>query len=91
MSTASNANLAFRKADTDWQIWIEAGDRPIPRRYVITSKDVVQAPQYTVQISDWKAGAGVAAGDFAFKAAADEKKVDLSELELIDELPSPTE
>ena len=83
--------LAFRKSDADWQIWIEAGDRPIPLRYVITSKDVVQAPQYTVQISDWKGGADVAADDFAFKAPDGDKKVDLSELELIDELPSPTE
>ncbi len=83
--------LAFRKSDTDWAIWIAAGDRPIPLRYVITSKDVVQAPQYTVQISDWKGGADVAADDFAFKAPDGEKKVDLSEIELIDELPSPTE
>ena len=83
--------LAFRKSDADWQIWIEAGERPIPRRYVVTSKDVVQAPQYTVQIGDWKDGADAGADDFSFKAPDGEKKVDLSELELIDELPSPTE
>ena len=33
-------HLAFRNMDTDWQIWIEAGARPIPRKYVITSKGV---------------------------------------------------
>ena len=31
-------HLAFRGVDTDWQIWIESGARPIPRKYVITSK-----------------------------------------------------
>lgn len=83
--------LAFRTKDADWQIWIRSGDQPIPLRYVITSKDVVQAPQYTLQISDWKAGDAVAADDFAFKAPEGVKKVDLSELGAIDELPSPTE
>ena len=36
-------HLAFRNVDTDWQIWIEAGARPIPRKYVITSKGVAGA------------------------------------------------
>src|SRR5262249_46310231 len=30
-------HLAFRTPDTDWQIWIEASDKPVPRKYVITS------------------------------------------------------
>jgi hypothetical protein len=33
-------HLAFRNADTDWQIWIESGAKPIPRKYVITSKGI---------------------------------------------------
>src|SRR6266404_5231200 len=28
-------HLAFRGVDTDWQIWIESGARPVPRKYVI--------------------------------------------------------
>jgi len=36
-------HLAFRNADTDWQVWVEAGPRPIPRKYVITSKAVAGA------------------------------------------------
>ena len=31
-------HLAFRKDDVDWQIWIQAGDKPLPMKYVITSK-----------------------------------------------------
>src|SRR6266403_3617435 len=38
-------HLAFRGVDTDWQIWIESGARPVPRKYVITSKTVTGAPQ----------------------------------------------
>jgi len=47
-------HLAFRNDDTDWQIWIQVGDAPIPRKYVITSKTEEGAPQYTLVIRDWK-------------------------------------
>ncbi len=47
-------HLAFRNAETDWQIWVEVGDQPFPRKLVITSKTVNSAPQYTVRITSWK-------------------------------------
>ena len=81
--------LAFRKADIDWQIWIADGDNPIPLRYVITSKHVSQAPQYSLELSDFKTGEEVAVTDFSFQPG-DAKKVDLSELDSIDELPNQT-
>ena len=46
-------HLAFRNLETDWQIWIERGERPLPRKYVITSKTVATAPQYTLRLRDW--------------------------------------
>jgi hypothetical protein len=46
-------HLAFSAPGTDWQIWIQQGDQPLPRKMVITSRDVISAPQYTVEISDW--------------------------------------
>jgi hypothetical protein len=83
--------LTFRTPEVDWQIWIEAGDRPVPLRYVVTSKHVVQAPQYTLDISDWKSGSEVAASDFSFTPPGSAKKVDIGELADIDELPSPVD
>lgn len=81
--------LAFRTPDTDWQIWIQTGDKPIPRRYVITSKHVVQAPQYTFELRDFKSGAEAGTASFTFDKPASAKQVDLSALELVDELPAP--
>jgi len=81
-------HLAFRNADTDWQIWIETGARPIPRKYVITSKAVTGAPQYTLRIKDWKTE--VAADAFAFNAPQGAKKVVLGDLADTDELPRGT-
>ncbi|EJJ28393.1 DUF2092 domain-containing protein [Rhizobium sp. CF142] len=80
-------HLAFRNKDVDWQIWIAQGDRPYPCRYVITSKEVDQAPQYSVQVRDWKAGSEVAADDFGFKNEGGAKKVDVRALTDTDELP----
>ena len=79
-------HLAFRNEETDWQIWVEIGPRPIPRKYVITSKTVTGAPQYTVRIKDLKTDA-LAADAFTFKPPAGAKKVELSALDDVDEIP----
>lgn len=78
-------HLAFRNEDVDWQIWIEPGARPIPRKYVITSKAVTGAPQYTLRIKEWRTE--IASDAFAFKPAQSAKKLALSDLTDIDELP----
>jgi hypothetical protein len=84
-------HLAFRGPETDWQIWIEPGAKPVPRKYVITSKTIAGAPQYTLKIKDWKTDAN-AEGDFAFKAPADATKVALDSVAMIefDEIPPGT-
>jgi hypothetical protein len=73
-------HLAFRAKELDWQIWIAQGDRPHPCRYVITTTQVDMAPQYTLDVRDWKAGEEVAASDFGFKAPNGAKKLDTQEL-----------
>jgi hypothetical protein len=81
-------HLAFRNVDTDWQIWIELGARPIPHKYVITSKAVTGMPQYTLRIKEWKTD--VPADAFAFKAPEGAKKVALEALADTDEVPQGT-
>lgn len=85
-------HLAFRGIDTDWQIWIESGARPIPRKYVISSKTVTGAPQYTLRIKDWKTDAIADADAFVFKPPAGVTKVDLDAgvMAEFDELPPGT-
>jgi hypothetical protein len=85
-------HLAFRGTETDWQIWIEAGARPIPRKYVITSKTMAGAPQYTLRIKDWNTDAIADANAFVFKPPADTTRASLSpeNMKEFDELPSGT-
>jgi hypothetical protein len=80
-------HLAFRGVDSDWQIWVEIGNRPIPRKYVITNKAITGAPQYTVRIRDWQTDAQAAPDAFAFKPPAGASKVDVKALAQIDEVP----
>lgn len=84
-------HLAFRGPETDWQIWIEPGAKPVPRKWVITSKTVTGAPQYTLKIKEWKTDAN-ADGDFAFKPPAGATKVALDSTAMIefDEVPPGT-
>ena len=79
--------LAFRAKEVDWQIWIAQGDRPYPCRYVINSTFMDGAPQYSIQMRNWKTGSEVAATDFSFKNRTNAKKVDVKDLEQTDELP----
>jgi hypothetical protein len=80
-------HLAFRGQDTDWQLWVEVGNKPIPRKYVITSKSVTAAPQYTLRIKEFRPDADLGADAFAFKASASVKKVDFSAMSGLDEVP----
>ena len=85
-------HLAFRGADTDWQIWIESGARPVPRKYVITSKTIAGAPQYTLRIKGWNTDAVADADAFVFKPPADAMKASLDSDIMVefDELPPGT-
>ena len=83
-------HLGFRTTDTDWEIWIADGDAPYPCRVTITSKMMALAPSYTIQISNWKAGADVAADDFKL-GTGDAKEVKIEELGGLDDVAGLTE
>ncbi len=83
-------HLAFRNVDADWQIWIEVGPKPIPHKYVITSKATAGAPEYTLVIRNWKTDVQPGADAFVFKPNASAKKVDFKALASLDEVPQGT-
>lgn len=80
-------HLAFRNSDTDWQVWVQVGQRPIPRKMVITSKTLNCAPQYTVRIKGWNTGFEPASDGFVFVPPATAKKLSPDALIELDELP----
>jgi hypothetical protein len=69
-------HLAFRGPDVDWQIWIEDGDRPLPRKYVITTLDVAGEPQFEVIMSNWTTTPDASAKQFEFVPPAGATKIE---------------
>jgi hypothetical protein len=65
---------AFRQDGTDWQIWIERGGRPLPRRLVITTTDQTAQPQYMATLM-WDQSARTDDANFAFVPPKDAHKI----------------
>lgn len=59
-------HLAFRAPHVDWQIWIEEGARPLPRKLVITTRDKANAPQFSVVTSNWNLAPAFTDETFSF-------------------------
>ena len=69
-------HLAFRQKILDWQIWIDAGDQPLPRKLVITFKRQVDEPQYIALIHRWDVNPKLSDDLFEFQPPEGVRKVD---------------
>lgn len=70
-------HLAFQGENTDWQIWIQDGKRPLPVRYVITSKDVHAQPEFTATLKSWETEAALPDEMFRFTVPPGAQKIQL--------------
>lgn len=68
--------LAFRENNVDWQLWVKVGSEPLPMKYVITSKWVTAAPQYTAHYYDWNTKAKIPASQFKFSIPKGARRLD---------------
>jgi len=69
-------HLAFRAPQVDWQIWIQHGAQPLPRKIVITTLDLPNAPQYSVTVTRWNLQPTFDATTFTFAPQAGMKQID---------------
>lgn len=69
-------HLAFREAETDWQLWIRTGKTPVPMKYVITTKWHTGAPQYEIIYRDWDMAPSIDPAQFSFNPPGGTLKVD---------------
>ena len=51
-ATICATTTRFRQGKIDWQIWITAGGKPLPRKIVITNRGDEARPQ-SVSLIDW--------------------------------------
>jgi len=73
-------HLAFSQESIDWQIWIEAGDKPLPRKLVITYLTEPGEPQYEATIRRITLDPKLPEGLFLFEAPEGAKRIELAEL-----------
>ena len=71
-------HLSFEQATIDWQIWIDAGPEPLPRKLVIAYKTEDEVPQYSVTIRKWNVKADLPEALFRFVPPSGAKRVEIS-------------
>jgi hypothetical protein len=69
-------HLAFRTPSIDFQVWVQDGDKPLPRKYVITTKWMTGAPQNGVELTDWDLAPRIDDSVFTFTPPAGARKID---------------
>jgi len=60
-------HYAFRQEGLDWQVWIQLGDFPLPRKFVLTTLTDEARPQYVATYT-WNLAPSFNDGAFAFVA-----------------------
>jgi hypothetical protein len=70
-------HLSFEQATIDWQLWIDAGPEPLPRKLVITYKTEDEVPQYSVTIRKWNLQAQLPDALFAFSPPEGARRIDV--------------
>ncbi len=69
--------LAFSQELIDWQIWIEDSVSPVPRKLVITYKQLEGSPQYISYLSNWDFNPRLPDMVFEFVPPVNARKVDV--------------
>jgi hypothetical protein len=82
-------HLAFRGTEVDWQIWIEDGAKPLPRKFILTSKKVTGEPQFTVLIRNWDVAPKLTDQMFTFTPPKGAKKIEFLSLTAESGKPQP--
>ena len=69
-------HYAFRQGKIDWQIWITADGKPLPRKLVITNRSDEARPQ-SVSMIDWNLKPAFKDAVFKFTPPNGAKKIDI--------------
>ena len=74
---AETDHYAFREANVDWEVWIQQGDQPLPRKLVIVDRTDPSRPTFIARLT-WVVNPTFTDADFAFVPDANAKKIQLA-------------
>jgi hypothetical protein len=69
-------HYAFRQGNFDWQIWIAAGSKPLPRKVVITNRSDDARPQ-SITVMDWNLKPAFTETSFKFTPPKGATKIEM--------------
>src|SRR5688572_6349434 len=70
-------HFAFREADVDWEIWIQKGSQPWPRKLVIVDRTDPSRPTFTARMN-WQMNPAFTDADFAFVPDENAKRIQMA-------------
>jgi hypothetical protein len=73
-------HMAYSLGKVDWQIWIQQGPMPVPRKIVITYRDEEGSPQYTAIFSNWDFQTKLPDFLFSFEPPTGTAKISVAEI-----------
>ena len=73
-------HYAYGGPDLSWEVWIQRGDTPLPRKMLITTMDDPARPTFTANLT-WTTSTNFAADTFTFKPAADAKPIAMARVD----------
>jgi len=71
-------HLAFTQETIDWQVWIQTGARPVPRRLVIIYKSEMGMPRLAYDLSEWDMASALPDHVFDFVPLPDAVEIELA-------------
>jgi hypothetical protein len=71
---------AFRQGEVDWSVWIEQGERPLPRKLMIVDRSQAEQPAYVARLA-WTLNPTFPANTFTYRAGPKAKSIRMSTLE----------
>ena len=74
-------HLVFSQETIEWQIWIDASDKPLPRKLVISYVHEPGEPKYSATIRRWNLDPNFPEDLFTFEAPEGAQKIDAKAME----------
>ena len=79
-------NLALSNEDEDVQLWVAKGDKPVPRRIVVTYKNLEGQPRFWAQFEEWNFSPNFSETIFSYSPPAHADRISFFRDSLADEL-----
>ncbi|MFL6736969.1 MAG: DUF2092 domain-containing protein [Sphingomonas sp.] len=71
-------HYAFREPDLDWEVWIDQGAKPLPRKFSIVDRTDPARPTFNTKLS-WTVNPSLSASEFTFAPGPDAMKIQMAD------------